>query len=80
MPHLWRTALHGNTPAIDWSTCFFAVEMRISLSILPSVSRPWFGRSRIHATVRGSVGGEASAAARPRFGRRMRLRYSSAAL
>ena len=79
MPHVWSTALHGNAPAIDWSTCFFAVEMRISPSTLPSVSRPWFGRS-IHATVRGSVGGEASAVARPRFGRRMRLRYSSAAL
>ncbi len=40
MPHLWSTALQGNAPAMDWSTCFFAVEIFISASTLPSVLRP----------------------------------------
>ncbi len=59
-PHLWSTALQGNTPAIDWSTCFFAAEIFISRSALPSVLRPWFGQSSQDA-VRGSAGGEGSA-------------------
>jgi hypothetical protein len=50
---------HSIAPAIDWSTCFFAAETRISPRTFPSVSRPWFGRI-IRAAVCGSVGGEAS--------------------
>jgi hypothetical protein len=81
MPHLWSTAmtaLQGNAPAIDSSTCFFAVEIFISPSTLPSVLRPWFGRSS-QVAVRGSVGGEASSPARPRFGLRVRVTHCSAA-
>jgi hypothetical protein len=57
--HLWSTSLQGNAPAMDWSTCYFAVEIFISPSTLPSVLRPWFGRSSQDA-VRGSVESEAS--------------------
>ena len=39
-PHLCSTALQGNAPAIDWSTCFFAGEICIFPSTLPSVLRP----------------------------------------
>ncbi len=78
MPHLWSKALQGNAPAMDWSTCFFAVEIFISPSTLPSVLRPWFGGSSQDA-VRGSVGGEASSPARSRFGLGVRVTPGSAA-
>ena len=63
------------------STCFFAVEICISPSILPSVlpGLPCSGRS-IQAAVRESVGMTASAPARPRFSCRMLLRLGSAAV
>jgi hypothetical protein len=32
MRHLWSTALFENAPAMDWSSSFLSVEMRIFLN------------------------------------------------
>jgi hypothetical protein len=37
LPDLCSTALYGNAPAIDWSTCFFEAEIFIFPSTLPFV-------------------------------------------
>ena len=43
--HSNRTALHGNTPARAWSTHLLRAEVFIDWSTLPSMLRPWSGRS-----------------------------------